>query len=133
MRSSIDRHPDRIKNILTAPNVRGSFLSDASKGVPGVVKAFVETNAENALKTKPKGYAADHKDIELLRLRNYAVRRKLTDKEVLGSDGLDQVAGLFAHMRPFITYLNSVIMPDDGTSEEEDEPGSDSPSGDEDE
>ncbi|KAK3108030.1 hypothetical protein LTR53_017814, partial [Teratosphaeriaceae sp. CCFEE 6253] len=54
MRSSIDRHPDRIKDILTAPSVRGSFLSDASKGVPGVVKAFVATNAENALKTKPK-------------------------------------------------------------------------------
>ncbi|KAK0257793.1 hypothetical protein LTR91_017141 [Friedmanniomyces endolithicus] len=119
MRNSIDHHPERLKKILMEVGVRKSFLSDARKQESKAVKAFVASNAGNALKTKPKGYSADHKDIELLRLRNYTIGSKLTGQDVTGADGMDRVVGLMRCMKPFIMYLNSVVMPDEGPSEDD--------------
>ncbi|KAK0346192.1 hypothetical protein LTS16_014386 [Friedmanniomyces endolithicus] len=119
MRNSIDHHAERLKNILMDVGVRKSFLSDAPKQESKAVKAFVVSNAGNALKTKPKGYSADHKDIELLRLRNYTIGSKLTGQDVTGAGGMDRVVGLMTCMKPFITYLNSVVMPDEGGSEDD--------------
>ncbi|TKA71053.1 hypothetical protein B0A49_07763, partial [Cryomyces minteri] len=59
------------------------------------------------------GYDSGHKNIELLRLRNFTVGKKLEDEEVIGSKGLARVAELISCMVPFITYLNSIVMPDD--------------------
>ncbi|KAK3622124.1 hypothetical protein LTR56_022350 [Elasticomyces elasticus] len=116
MRQSIDRHPERLKSILMDAEMRKSFLDNAPNNNSKAVKAFVESNAGNALKTKPKGYDATHTDIDLLRLRNYTIGRKLKDDEVL--DGMDRIANLLACMKPFITFINSVIMPDDADSDD---------------
>ncbi|KAK4947206.1 hypothetical protein LTR10_013978 [Elasticomyces elasticus] len=71
MRQSIDRHPERLKAILMDAEMRKSFLGNAPNNNSKAVKAFVESNAGNALKTKPK-----------------------------------------------ITFINSVIMPDDADSDD---------------
>ena len=69
-----------------------------------------------------KGYEADNPNIDLLRLRNYTIGHKLKDDEVLGQGGLGRIAQLIGILTPFVTYLNSVIMPDeDASSDEEDE------------
>nr|OQO15840.1 hypothetical protein B0A51_17555 [Rachicladosporium sp. CCFEE 5018] len=121
MRRDIDRRPNRLKYILLEPRVRKDFLKNAPASAQKAVKAFIATNDENALKTRPKGYAADHPDIALMRLRNYTIGSKVSDKELL-SDGLTRITDLFACMKPFITYLNSVVMPDeDASSENEDD------------
>ncbi|GAB7359898.1 hypothetical protein MBLNU230_g7425t1 [Neophaeotheca triangularis] len=119
MRRDIHRRPQRIKGVLMGDGVRKEFLAGAPKSDEKVVKAFFKSNSENALRTKPKGYDADHKDIELLRLKNYTVGRKLSDDEVTGREGIDRVAELFACLKPFITYLNSVVMPDEESSDSE--------------
>lgn len=54
MRTAIHRHPERIKKVLLNDGVRKSFLKGAPKQDAKVVKAFVASNADNALKTKPK-------------------------------------------------------------------------------
>jgi hypothetical protein len=54
MRRGIDRRPQRIKAILTEDGLRKEFLKGAPKNDAKAVKAFVASNAENALKTKPK-------------------------------------------------------------------------------
>lgn len=56
MRRDIDRKPHRIKGVLTNLDLRKAFLtsSGAGKDEKAALKAFVEKNAENALKTKPK-------------------------------------------------------------------------------
>ncbi|RYN34634.1 hypothetical protein AA0113_g9069 [Alternaria arborescens] len=51
--------------------------------------------------------------------------RKLTDDEIVGVGGLERVGKLVANMVPFITYLNSIAMPDDDTSDSSDGDGSD--------
>ena len=69
-----------------------------------------------------KGYEADNPNIDLLRLRNYTIGHKLKDAEVLGYGGLGRIVQLIGILTPFVTYLNSVIMPDeDAGSDEEDE------------
>lgn len=77
-----------------------------------------------------QGYDADNPNIDLLRLRNFTVGKKLKDDEVLGPAGLDRIAELFGILTPFVSYLNSVIMPDEDPSSEEEEDDAD---GDEDE
>jgi len=53
-----------------------------------------------------------------LRLKSYTIGTNITNKELLGTGGLDRVEAILATMKPFITYLNSVVMPDDESSEE---------------
>ncbi len=68
-----------------------------------------------------QGYDLENPNIELLRLRNYTIGRKLKDDEVLGSGGLKRIADLIGVLTPFVSYLNSVVMPDeDPSSDDED-------------
>ncbi|KAL8991623.1 MAG: hypothetical protein Q9169_007811 [Polycauliona sp. 2 TL-2023] len=124
MRKDIDRKSYKLKTVLMDPAIRKEFLGGISKDDKKAVKAFVEQNKENALKTKPKGYDAENPNISLLRLRNYTAGRKLSDEEVVGPKGPERIASLMATLKPFITYLNSVVMPDappEGSEESEDE------------
>ena len=56
-----------------------------------------------------------------MKLRNYTIGKKLKDDEVLGAGGLDRIAELIGILTPFVSYLNSVVMPDEDPSSEDDE------------
>ncbi|KAL8716170.1 MAG: hypothetical protein Q9220_000075 [cf. Caloplaca sp. 1 TL-2023] len=117
MRRAIDRKSEKLKSVLLESGLRTEFLGGTSKDEKKAVKAFIDQNQENALKTKPKGYDADNPNIPLLRLRNYTLGRKLKDEEVVGPKAPERIAGLMTALMPFITYLNSIVMPDDPASE----------------
>ncbi|KAH6870293.1 hypothetical protein BKA58DRAFT_384758 [Alternaria rosae] len=127
LRRDIDRKPHKIKAVLTDSGIRGAFLGGVKDDKKKAVRAFtgLSMNQSNALKRNPKGYDHDHKDIELMRLRNFTMGRKLADDEIVGPGGLERVGELIASLVPFITYLNSVAMPDDDTSDSSDDEGSD--------
>ncbi len=57
-----------------------------------------------------QGYDHDHKDIELLRLRNFTMGKRLADNEIVGSAGLDRVAELIRSMVPFVSVLISSLV-----------------------
>ncbi|KAF2721223.1 hypothetical protein K431DRAFT_338886 [Polychaeton citri CBS 116435] len=121
MRRDIDRNSQRLKTVLLEQRMRDEFLNGCSKDTAKAVKAFVNANAANALKTKPKGYDADHADIELLRLRNFTVGTKLDESKILDENVMNHMAELFSSMKPFISYLNSVVMPDEAESSSSDD------------
>ena len=73
------------------------------------IKKFVGMNQENALKTKPRDYDADHQDIALLRLRNFTIGRKLKDDEVVAKGGMERVVELMGCLVPFVRAPFSVI------------------------
>ncbi|GAB7342235.1 hypothetical protein MBLNU457_g0480t2 [Dothideomycetes sp. NU457] len=56
IRDNIDRRPHKLKNVLSEDRMRKEFLSNVKNDPAKVVKAFVSarSNAESALKTKPK-------------------------------------------------------------------------------
>jgi hypothetical protein len=57
-----------------------------------------------------QGYDHDHKDIELLRLRNFTMGRKLSDDEVVGIGGLERVGKLVANMVPFVSLTFRIVL-----------------------
>ncbi|CAD0098745.1 unnamed protein product [Aureobasidium mustum] len=119
LRTTIDENPQRLKDVLMNDKMRAEFLSGSS--TKAAVKSFVKTNAETALKTKPKGYDAGHQDIDLLRLRRFTVGTKLTDAEVLDAQVLRRIADLFSALHPFIACLNRIVLPDPDDEDDEDE------------
>ncbi|XPS94958.1 hypothetical protein M3J09_004256 [Ascochyta lentis] len=126
LRHEIDRKPHKMKQILTDERIRTAFLGGIPDSEKKVVKAFVglTSNASTALKRHPKDYPIDHKEIDLLRLRSFTLGKRLPDEAIVGSQGMDRIVELISCIEPFITYLNSVVMPDEessSSSEEDDE------------
>lgn len=54
LRRDVDGRPHKIKQVLMDPAVRKECFKGCPKDEKKAVKAFVEANKENALKTKPK-------------------------------------------------------------------------------
>ena len=55
--------------------------------------------------TQVQGYEADHRDIKLLRLKNFTISRKLTDSDITAADGIRRIAGYIGSMVPFVGYI----------------------------
>ncbi|KAJ6027861.1 hypothetical protein N7460_012678 [Penicillium canescens] len=112
LREDIDEHADRWKEVLREPELRREFLKGASDDDDAVVNAFTHHNRESALKVKPKGYDVNNANIKLLRLRSFTMGKPMADEDLAGSDAQEKIAALVAIMEPFVTYLNSIVMPD---------------------
>jgi len=112
LRQDIDKKPMNLKNVLLGETIRKEFFGGIKKDEKLAVKAFADHNKANALKSKPRDYPGDHRDIQLMRLRNFTIGRKLKDEEVVGDGGIDRIAEVIAALVPFVTYLNSIVMPD---------------------
>ncbi|KAL5364201.1 hypothetical protein BJX96DRAFT_187630 [Aspergillus floccosus] len=112
LRQSIDERPEDWRRVLNSEPFRSMFLSPAKEGTEAALKVFANTNQEGALKTKPKGYAADHKDVQLLKLRNYHVVKYVDDEIFTAEDGQERIIRIISTLQPFVTFLNSIMMPD---------------------
>ncbi|KAH8884645.1 hypothetical protein GQ53DRAFT_751929 [Thozetella sp. PMI_491] len=130
LRASIDERPHRWRRVLCDPAFQRTFLPDAKvkKGKKGkdtkaedekaIFKAFADANKEGALKTKPKGFDADHRDIELLKLRNYVVGTKMSDDVFTTTKGQNEVIEVIGAMAGFVSFLNATVMPDPGMDDD---------------
>ncbi len=61
------------------------------------------------LSRPPQGYAPDHPEIELLKLRQVLVMHPVTDREVAAADFDKHALLVCKAMRPFNDYLNRVL------------------------
>jgi len=111
LREDIDQQPHQFKSILMEENLRRTFFPDVKNDEKKIIAAFCKMSGDNALKKKPKGYDADHKDISLLKLRNFLLRKNISDAEITSDNGLNIVADIVEAIEPFITYLNDTVMP----------------------
>ena len=101
--------PELLKSIRQAIDYNGdAFLDILNK--PGFKKLFGGLiDAGDSLKTAPKGFSQDHKHIELLRKKTFAVQHDLTQKIVTGEDFEDRVIEVYTAMLPFRKYLNQAV------------------------
>ena len=76
--------------------------------VPAFRQHFGEIQGDS-LKRGPKGYDPAHPNIDLLKLKDYLVLHKLTDRDVADEAFPGQVLALFRAMVPFVRYLNVAI------------------------
>ncbi|KAI1458146.1 hypothetical protein F4805DRAFT_425695 [Annulohypoxylon moriforme] len=122
LRASVDERPHRIRRVLMDPTFRKTFLPDAKPNEKSVIAAFVAKNQENALKTKPKGFHPEHRDIELLKLRNYTIGTQIEEADFTTEDAQDKIMRTISAMVGFISFLNSVVRPDPNVDSDSDEP-----------
>ncbi|WP_293741292.1 DUF2461 domain-containing protein [uncultured Pedobacter sp.] len=64
------------------------------------------------LKTAPKGFDADHQDIDLLRYKQFLLIHQFTDEEVLSTDFPGYCNQGFKNMRPFFDYMSEILTTD---------------------
>jgi uncharacterized protein (TIGR02453 family) len=78
-------------------------------------KTFINTFGAlqgEQLKTAPKGFAAGHEAIDLLRYKQFLLIRRFADKEVLSENFLSEANSTFKNMRPFFDYMSEVLTTD---------------------
>jgi len=90
IREKISETPDELINIINSKKFK---------------KYFGKIEGEK-LKKMPKGYPADHPQIELLKYKSYLIMNEVPDKMVLRDDYFDYVIEVFRAMKPFNDYLN---------------------------
>jgi uncharacterized protein (TIGR02453 family) len=91
-RAAVDKDAKTLKKII---------------GKKEFVTAFGGLSGDKLAKA-PRGYPADHPDLDLLRLKEVAVMHTVTDKELLAPSAARQGAAIFKTMKPFLDYLGSL-------------------------
>ncbi|KAH0491632.1 hypothetical protein TgHK011_003056 [Trichoderma gracile] len=120
LRQSIDERPQRWRRAMADPLFRKTFFPALEKkGVEDVVKAFVGRNQENALKKKPMGYDVTHRDIALLKLRNFTIMTHLDDQVLCSDNAQAKLKDILSGLSGFVTFLNSIVMPDPNLDDDE--------------
>jgi uncharacterized protein (TIGR02453 family) len=76
-----------------------------------LVKTFGGIVGEQ-VSSAPKGYSKEHPGIDILRYKQYILKRKFTDKEVLAPGFMKNVNDGFKKMRPFLNYMSEVLTTD---------------------
>jgi len=76
-----------------------------------VVKTFGKLIGEQ-VGTAPKGYSKDHPAIDLLRYKQFLLKRTFTDKEVVSPGFLKEVNQTFKNLRPFLDNMSEVLTTD---------------------
>ena len=61
------------------------------------------------LKTAPKGFDKEHKDIDLIRKKQFIFTRKFIDKEVTSKDFQNTVNESFKSIRPFFNLMSDIL------------------------
>jgi uncharacterized protein (TIGR02453 family) len=63
----------------------------------------------NEVKTAPKGFNKDDKNIDLIKKKQFIFTKKFTDKEITSSDFLGIVDDAFKTIRPYFDYMSDVL------------------------
>ncbi len=53
-----------------------------------------------------QGFSPDHRDIHLLKLRNYTIGRQIPDEELHSDDAQEKIMEVIRAMVPFVSVLN---------------------------
>ncbi|KAJ3807622.1 hypothetical protein EV368DRAFT_46615 [Lentinula lateritia] len=120
IRSNIARSSDRLRQVISDPEFVKLF------GEPKPMKDGSRRNifgAEDELKVAPKGFAKDHKDIDVLKCRTFAVVHRFKDSEVLAPDFKTKLGEVAAVVRPFVHCLNDLmtLQDNDGGDDDDDD------------
>jgi uncharacterized protein (DUF2461 family) len=132
LRRSIDERPRRWRRVLGDPVLAHEFFGGHHKGgdddQEAMVRAFAEHSSSGALKTRPRDYSPDHRDIALLKLRNFVLTKRIPEEIFTAPGGQRRIAEIFGAMAGFVSFLNSIVMPDpvlDGQNDADDDDAAD--------
>ena len=72
-------------------------------------KKLFKLSEEDKLKKAPKGYEADHPQIELLKLKSFIAVYQLDDKELVNKEIVDKLRTAFKVINPFVLFLRNAV------------------------
>lgn len=98
IRTEFQMDSNEIRGILAAPNFAKAYQG--------------KFDAWDPVKTAPKGFSKEDPNIDLIRLKNFVVTHKFTDKEVHAPDFKDRVIYHYELLRPFFDYMSDVLTTD---------------------
>ncbi|RXW21897.1 hypothetical protein EST38_g3980 [Candolleomyces aberdarensis] len=106
LRTNLQRNSKPFRRVISSPEFVKFFgkAQPHPKGERQNIFGF-----EDELKVAPKGVPKDHKDIDLLKCRTFAVVHRFTDKEVLDSNFRQTLASVARVVQPFIHILNDLV------------------------
>ncbi|KAH6901939.1 hypothetical protein BKA70DRAFT_1307804 [Coprinopsis sp. MPI-PUGE-AT-0042] len=132
LRTNLQRDSRRLRRVISAPQFV-KYFGKAERHPKGQRQNIF--GHEDELKVAPKGVAKDHKDIDLLKCRTFAVVHRFMDSEVLDPDFKHKLGEVAKVMRPFVYTLNDLVTigggggggdsddnDEEGEGEEEEEP-----------
>lgn len=96
--------------------IREEITTDASEMREIITsKDFLETFGTldgEQLKLAPKGFDKEHKDIDLLRYKQFIFGKNFSDEEVLAEDFAQVANETFKKMRPFFDLMSEILTTD---------------------
>jgi uncharacterized protein (TIGR02453 family) len=92
-RAAVDKNPAPVKRIV---------------GAKDFIATFGGLSGETLVKA-PRGYPADHPELDLLRLKQVIVMHDLSDEDLVGPAIVRKSVGAFKTMKPFLDYLGSIL------------------------
>ncbi|TFY67472.1 hypothetical protein EVG20_g3932 [Dentipellis fragilis] len=112
IRAHIGHNSSRLRAILSEP----TFVSYFGKPKPGKRQSIF--GMEDELKVAPKGVDKNHKDIDLLKCRSFAVVHRFTDEVVLRPDFMGELMKVVEAAKPLVYCLNDYMTLNIGDGEE---------------
>jgi uncharacterized protein (TIGR02453 family) len=100
--------PNILKSLRDAIDYNGVVLLEIIEK-KSFQKMFGELVSDIPLKIAPKGFSVDHKYIDLLRRRSFAVSCSIDEKEILKESFDDTVIAIYKELLPFRRYLNNAV------------------------
>ena len=99
---------DHLKSIRQEIDYNGEALktviNDAS-----FIDTFSVFDQQDQLKNNPKGYEADHPNINLLKLKSFAALHNLSDKKLMDKDAAKYIVALFSKVYPLNNFLHQAL------------------------
>lgn len=96
IRQDIDHDHATWRKLLKAVEKRGGFGPMLGEQVP----------------TMPRGYAKEHPAADLLRRKQFLLRRSFSDAQVLAPSFLDEALASFRAVRPWFDHMTAVLTSD---------------------
>jgi uncharacterized protein (TIGR02453 family) len=95
IRKEIELDASEIRTILEDKNYKKYF--------GGKFESFSE------LKTAPRGFDKEHKDVDLLRKKGFIASKSFTDEEVMSANFIEEVNEGFKALRPFFNLFSDIL------------------------
>ncbi|GAA5842512.1 hypothetical protein JCM11251_004895 [Rhodosporidiobolus azoricus] len=110
IRNQILRDSKPLRELLSEPEFVKLFGEPKPRMDNRIQSVF---GWDNQLKNAPKleGVDKNHKDIDLLKCRNFAVNHTFPDDVVTADDFLDTLKNAMSVAAPFVQYLNDIVCP----------------------
>lgn len=96
IRDEIDHSHKELSSILNSKQIKDTFSNLLGE----------------QLKTSPKGFSVDHPAIDLLRYKQFILKKDFTDEEVFDPSFHKEISNTFKKMRPFFDFMSAALTTD---------------------